>query len=102
MKIDTSLLVSNLSEIPAVTCRAEELSFNRIWTAETAYDPFLTPILAAEHSQRLTLDTRIAQAFPRSPVILVYLAWDLPRYSNGRFILGLGTQVKDHYDGVRF
>jgi alkanesulfonate monooxygenase SsuD/methylene tetrahydromethanopterin reductase-like flavin-dependent oxidoreductase (luciferase family) len=95
MKISTSRLVSNLSEIPAVTCHTEELGFNRIWTAETAHDPFLPLILAAEHSQRLTLDTSIALAFPRSPAILAYLAWDLTRYSKGRFILGLRTQTND-------
>ena len=76
MKIDTSLLVSNLSEIPAVTCHAEELGFNRIWTAETAHDPFLPLILAAVHSQRLTLGISIALTFPRSPAILAYLAYD--------------------------
>ena len=96
MKIDTSLLVSNLSDIPALTQSAEELGFDGIWTAETAHDPFLPLALVAEHSQRVTLGTSIALAFPRSPAILAQLAWDLARYSQGRFILGLGTQVKAH------
>ena len=70
MKIDTSLLVSNLSDIPALTQSAEELGFDGIWTAETAHDPFLPLALVAEHSQRVTLGTSIALAFPRSPAIL--------------------------------
>jgi alkanesulfonate monooxygenase SsuD/methylene tetrahydromethanopterin reductase-like flavin-dependent oxidoreductase (luciferase family) len=102
MKIDTSLLAGNLYEIPALVRSAEELGFDGLWTAETAHDPFLPLALAAEHSQQLTLGTGIALAFPRSPAILAQLAWDLARYSQGRFILGLGTQVKGHYDGVRF
>ena len=97
MKIDTSLLVSNLSDIPALTQSAEELGFDGIWTAETAHDPFLPLALAAEHSQRVTLGTSIALAFPRSPAILAQLAWDLARYSKGRFILGLGTQTNNHF-----
>ena len=67
-----------------------------MWTAETAHNPFLPLVLAAEHSHRLLLGTGIAVAFPRSPTVLAHLAWDLQRYSNGRFVLGLGTQVKAH------
>ena len=93
MKIDASLLASNLSDVPALTKHAERLGFDGIWTAETAYDPFLPLVLAAEHSQRLTLGTGIALAFPRSPTILAQLAWDLARFSRGRFILGLGTHI---------
>jgi probable F420-dependent oxidoreductase len=52
--------------------------------------------LIAEHTQRANLGTAIAVAFPRSPGTLAYLAWDLAALSNGRFILGLGTQVKAH------
>jgi len=99
MKIDTSLLVSNLNEIPDLVRNAEEIGFDGLWTAETAHDPFLPLALAAEHSRRLTLGTGIALAFARSPAILAQLAWDLARYSQGRFILG--TQVKGHDDGVR-
>ena len=96
MKLDTSLLANNLSDIPALTRPAESLGFDGIWTAETAHDPFLPLVLAAEHSRRLTLGSGIALAFARSPAILAQLAWDLARFSNGRFILGLGTQVKIH------
>jgi alkanesulfonate monooxygenase SsuD/methylene tetrahydromethanopterin reductase-like flavin-dependent oxidoreductase (luciferase family) len=50
-------------------------------------------VLAAEHSQRLSLGTSIAVAFPRSPAMLAYLAWDLARFSKGRFLMGLGTHL---------
>ena len=82
--------------MPAVAAAAEELGFDGLWTAETAHNPFLPLTLAAEHTHRLSLGTGIAVAFPRSPTVLAHIAWDLQRYSQGRFILGLGTQVKAH------
>lgn len=96
MKIDASLLVHDLGQMPAVARFADEAGFDGIWTFETAHEPFLPLVLAAEHSSRLSLGTSIAVAFPRSPTILAQIAWDLARFSKGRFILGLGTQVKGH------
>ena len=96
MKFDASLLVHDLEQMPALAKFADETGFDGIWTFETAHEPFLPLVLAAEHSQRLSLGTSIAVAFARSPAILAYLAWDLARFSKGRFILGLGTQVKGH------
>ena len=95
MKFDTSLLATELSEMPALTRAAEAISFDGIWTSETAHDPFLPLTLAAEHSQTLSLGTSIAVAFPRSPAILAHIAWDLARYSQGRFRIGLGSQVNN-------
>jgi probable F420-dependent oxidoreductase len=105
MKIDTSLLVHNLSQMPALARSADEMNFDGLWTFETAHEPFLPLVLAAEHSRRLTLGTSIAVAFARSPAVLAYMGWDLARFSKGRFIMGLGTQVKGHNErrfGVRW
>ncbi len=96
MKIDLSLLTYSLSDIPALARHADALGFDGLWTSEAAHDPFLPLALAAEHTRRLSLGTAIALAFPRSPAVLAYTAWDLARFSQGRFILGLGTQVKAH------
>ena len=96
MKFDASLLVHKLEQMPALARFADDAGFDGIWTFETAHEPFLPLVLAAEHSSRLSLGTSIAVAFPRSPTILAQIAWDLARYSKGRFILGLGTQVKGH------
>lgn len=82
--------------MPEVTRAVEAVGFDGVWTAETAHNPFLPLVLAAEHSQHIDLGTGIAVAFPRSPTVLAHIAWDLQRYSKGRFILGLGTQVKAH------
>jgi probable F420-dependent oxidoreductase len=96
MKLDTGLLVHDLNEISKIARAADEMGFDGLWTFETAHEAFLPLVLAAEHSQRLTLGTSIAVAFARSPAILAYTSWDLARFSKGRFILGLGTQVKGH------
>jgi probable F420-dependent oxidoreductase len=96
MKFDASLLVHDLSGMPALARFADEAGFDGLWTFETAHEPFLPLVLAAEHSRNLSLGTSIAVAFARSPAILASIAWDLARFSQGRFILGLGTQVKGH------
>jgi len=98
MKIDTGVMFQRLSDVPAVAQRAEATGFDGLWTAETSHDPFLPLTLAAEHTTRIELGTAIAVAFPRSPLVLAQTAWDLAAQSNGRFILGLGTQVKAHIE----
>jgi probable F420-dependent oxidoreductase len=105
VKLDTGLLVSNLREVPAHAKAAEALGFDALWSAETSHDPFLPLAIAAEHTERIKLGTAIAVAFPRSPMVLAQIGWDLQALSNGRFMLGLGTQVKGHNErrfGVRW
>ncbi len=96
MKFDVTFLQPRLEQVPELAASAETLGFDGFWVAETNSDPFLNLALAAEHSRDMTLGTAIAVAFPRSPAILAQSAWDLQRFSNGRFILGLGPQVKAH------
>ena len=96
MKFDTGLAARTLREVPAAARAAEEMGFDAVWTAETAHDPYLPIALAAEHTERVALGTSIAVAFPRSPLVHAMTAWDLQALSGGRFILGLGTQIKAH------
>lgn len=98
MKLDSMLLVHDLNEMPGHARAAEAIGFDGLWTAETSSDAFLPLTLAAEHSSRVNLGTAIAVAFPRSPTTLAHVAWDLARYSRGRFILGLGSQVRGHIE----
>lgn len=75
----------------------EALGFDSILASETSgHDPFFPLLIAAEHTQRVRLETGVAIAFPRAPLVVAQMAWDLQRFSNGRFALGLGTQVKGH------
>lgn len=96
MKIDASLPPVPLNSVPAIAKAAEAIGFDALWTSETMHDPFLPAILIAEHTQKMEFGTAIAVSFARSPTTMAYTAWDLAQASQGRFILGLGTQVKAH------
>lgn len=96
LKLDLGFMTFDLREIPAYARRAEELGVGALWSAETKHDPFLPLAVAAANTERVQLGTAIAVAFPRSPMIMAHTAWDLQKASGGRFVLGLGTQVKAH------
>jgi len=96
MKLDTAVLDYDLHSIAAQARRAESLGYDGLWTSETQHDPFLPLALAATATSRIELGTAIAVAFPRSPMLLAYTAWDLQKAAAGRFVLGLGSQVKAH------
>jgi probable F420-dependent oxidoreductase len=99
MRLDASLgLDITLDQVPAAARAAEAAGIAGLWTGETSHDPFLPLVLAAEHTQRLELGTAIAVAFSRSPVSVAATAWDLARASRGRFMLGLGSQVRAHVE----
>jgi probable F420-dependent oxidoreductase len=98
MKLDATLPPVGLKDVPAIAKAAEEIGFDALWTQETQHDPFLPCALIAEHTSNLHIGTAIAVSFARSPANIAYMAWDLAAQSNGRFILGLGTQVKAHIE----
>src|SRR5262245_52117653 len=99
MHLDVTLPYDTpLKNIPAAVKAAELFGFHGLWTAETQHDPFLPGPLIAEHTNYIQFGTAIAVAFARSPGNLAHMAWDLAAMSNGRFILGLGTQVKPHIE----
>lgn len=85
-----------LSKVPAQAVEAEKAGYDAVWGSETSHDPFLPLLLAAEHTTRLEIGTGIAVAFARNPMNLANLGWDLNAYSGGRFLLGLGSQIKPH------
>jgi probable F420-dependent oxidoreductase len=96
VKLDTGLMTANLEDAGPAAQAAEEVGFDALWSVETSHDPFFPLLLAAQQTQRIKLGTAIAVAFPRSPMVLAQIGWDLQSYSKGRFILGLGTQVRGH------
>jgi probable F420-dependent oxidoreductase len=96
VKLDLGFMTFDLRDIPAYARRAEALGVGALWSAETKHDPFLPLAVAGANTSRVQLGTAIAVAFPRSPMILAHTAWDLQKASRGRFVLGLGTQVKAH------
>lgn len=97
MKIDAPLGTEYaLDTVREVASAAEAAGYAGVWSIEAQHDPFLPLLLAAEHTSTLELGTGIAVAFSRTPMTMAYQADDLQRYSQGRFILGLGSQIKPH------
>jgi probable F420-dependent oxidoreductase len=111
VKIETTLPLDKLDpglraaaaprEIRAISedaRRAEALGYDGILTEETKDDPYIVMALAAQATHRVSLATAVAIAFPRSPTVTAMSAWTLAQLSGGRFVLGLGSQVKGHIE----
>ncbi|MEZ5559803.1 MAG: LLM class F420-dependent oxidoreductase [Pseudomonadales bacterium] len=85
-----------LDKVGAQAQELEEMGYSGIMTAETSHDPFFPLLVAAQHTQRVELMTSIAVAFARTPMILANIGHDLNAASKGRFVLGLGSQIRPH------
>jgi probable F420-dependent oxidoreductase len=88
-----------LADVAAHAQRAERLGYDLLHVPEAVHDGFLVSLRALEHTTRLRVATSVALAFPRSPMTTAYAAWDLAAFSNGRFELGLGSQVRGNVEG---
>src|SRR5207244_903362 len=83
-KLDASMLTHDLRSIPQYARKAEAMGYDCLWSSETQHDPYLPLAVAATSTERIKLGTAIAVAFPRSPMITAYIAWDLQKASGGR------------------
>jgi probable F420-dependent oxidoreductase len=88
----------DLAGAAAAAAEQEAAGYDGVWSAETSHDPFFPLLLAAGATERLEVGTGIAVAFARTPMTLAYQANDLQAYSQGRFLLGLGSQIKPHIE----
>ena len=98
MKLDLAVREPDLNRVREDAAEAERLGYDGLWTQETQHEAFLPLAVAATVTKKIDLGTAIAVAFPRSPMITAQAAWDIQRASSGRFILGLGSQVKAHIE----
>ena len=98
MRVTHRLASKSLAAIPSEAAWAESIGYDALSKNETAHDSFIPLTLAATSTTRALLQTSVAIAFPRSPMIAAYTARDLQDLSEGRFRLGLGTQVKGHIE----
>jgi probable F420-dependent oxidoreductase len=96
MRVETNVPLGDWRAVGPAARAAEEAGFDGLVSSEIANDPFVPLAFAALATERIQLGTAIAVAFPRSPMVVANLAWDLQVHSRGRFVLGLGTQVKGH------
>ena len=96
MRISTSLPTNDLHKVAPLCQRLENAGYDAVNTQENRHNPFLALGVAAVNSSRLQLASSVAIAFARSPMVFANLGWDLQSASGGRFVLGLGSQVKGH------
>ena len=98
MELDVYCTQPHPARIGEIARQAQAAGFAGLWVTEAAHNPYIACALAAEAADRLVLGTDVAIAFPRSPMVTAQAAWDLAALSGGRFVLGLGTQVKAHLE----
>jgi probable F420-dependent oxidoreductase len=98
MKIDAALTSADLATVGQVARDLESVGYDGVYTFEGPHDPFFPLLLAGEHTERIELITAVAIAFARTPMTLANVAYDLHLASEGRFVLGLGTQIKPHIE----
>ena len=91
-----AMVPPQLAETADAAARAEALGFDGAFTPALDNDGLMPHPLIADRTEEIQHGSRIALAFTRSPMVLAYSAWQLAEFSDGRFILGLGTQVKGH------
>ena len=96
MRLLTPLPQDDLRDVPEAAHAAEAAGYDGLTTAENKHDPFLALAVASVASARIGLETSVAIAFPRSPMVVANAAWDLQIASRGRFVLGLGPQIRPH------
>jgi len=96
MRVFTKVPLGNWRDVAPAAQAAEAAGFTALMTVETGYDAMTPLALAAMATQRIELTPSVVVAFPRSPTVLASQAWDLHANSGGRFVLGLGSQVKGH------
>ena len=96
MRVFTALPMTDWREAGPAARAAEDIGFDVLRTAELGHEVFIPLAFAALATERVELTPSVAIAFPRSPTIMASIAWDLQANSRGRFVLGLGSQVKGH------
>jgi probable F420-dependent oxidoreductase len=96
------LLDANLTKDIGATKQSaaaiEAAGYDGLWVGQTMHEPFLQLLHAADATSRISVGSAVAIAFASSPMTLAHAAWDLASYSEGRFVLGLGSQVKPHIE----
>lgn len=98
MKVEASLMGSDFLKVPALAGTLEKQGLDCGVVFEGPHDPFFPVLLASQHAEKLELATGVAIAFARNPMLCASIAYDLQAYTGGRFILGLGSQIKPHIE----
>lgn len=98
MHVSMTVPTEDLREARTIYPELEAIGYDRAFSFEAKHDPFIPLAVAAEHTDRIALGTAIAIAFARTPMTLANVAWDLQTVTGGRFVLGLGSQIRPHIE----
>lgn len=100
MAVHVSMTVptEDLRQARSIYRELEDLGYDRAFSFEARHDPFVPLAVAGEHTSRIELGTAVAIAFARTPMTLANVAWDLQTVTGGRFVLGLGSQIRPHVE----
>ena len=98
MKIEATILPTDITQSGKDARQLEKMGVDAVYSFEGPHDPFFPLLLAAQETERVELGTAIAIAFARNPMICANIANDLQLLTGGRFILGLGSQIKPHIE----
>ncbi len=96
MLVDAAL--TGFPDAAAEAARLEALGYDGAFSFEGPHDPFFPLVQAAAATERITLYPAVAIAFARNPMLLAQIAQDLQTITGGRFLLGLGTQIRAHIE----
>lgn len=98
VKVDYYLPEVKLDQVADRAAWAQRIGFDGLFTADTSHNPFFPVAASAAAAPDLDYGTAIAVAFARSPMVVAQASWDLAHLTGGRFLLGLGTQIKPHIE----
>lgn len=98
LHVSMTVPTEDLRQARTIYRELEEVGYDRAFSFEAKHDPFIPLAVAAEHTRRIELGTAIAIAFARTPMTLANVAWDLQEVTGGRFVLGLGSQIRPHIE----
>ena len=96
MRVLNNLPQADLRTTAVAAIAAEKAGYDGLLTMENKHDPFLAHAIAAVNTDKVELGTSVAIAFPRSPMVVANACWDLQNASRGRFVLGIGPQIRPH------
>ena len=98
MQVYTTVPTGDPRDARSLFAELEDIGYDGGFTFESKHDPFLPLALAAGATSRLRLGTAVAIGFARNPMVLANLGYDLQQITGGRFVLGLGSQVRPHIE----
>jgi len=96
MRVFATLPQDDLRQVRATARAIEAEGYDGVVAMENKHDPFLALAVAGTATERIELHTGVAIAFARTPMAVANVGWDLTGATGGRFVVGLGSQVRAH------